>query len=485
VRRCVVITLSNQSSKIRPALKTHPTFEKTRKELKALSDKELLSDLQKLNQRERRLKVLVLLYLSEIETRKLYLPLGYSSLFDFCTSRLRYTRATAARRIRSARAAARYPEALAMLLSGEINITTLAMVNDILDQSNHEEILSEISGRSTRQVELLVSRHKPVRLFRDTVRPVCVMRRVEESPAACGRTETDTSDPSAGTGVPSQDSSPSAETNYANQNAALGEEHSTVTGDSSPSAETNPTNRGGQVSDGSTDLSNKSSPSAETKGDLPGQVILEQRLKLGFTVSPAFMKKYNKIKSLLSSRHPEGINFEMLFDTLMNEYLEKHDPDKRRERRMKRAKNRDKTAKQDPEKRHERRATHVTKPDKPAKQDLVKHSSQETERAGKRDKALKDNSRKKSRDSRSNSRYIPPAVRDQVYARDKGRCTFMGANGKRCGATWDLEIDHVIPFARGGDNSPGNLRLLCRKHNYYQAERVYGRGFMKNYIKIE
>jgi 5-methylcytosine-specific restriction endonuclease McrA len=53
-------------------------------------------------------------------------------------------------------------------------------------------------------------------------------------------------------------------------------------------------------------------------------------------------------------------------------------------------------------------------------------------------------------------------------------------NGKRCNSTWDLEIDHIVPYAGGGDNSPENLRLLCRKHNMHQAERIYGTEFMKN-----
>ena len=400
-----MITLNSPSLKNHPALKTSPRFERARKKLGALSDRELLGNLQKFNQKECKLKVLVLLYLSEIDTRKLYLPMGYSSLFDFCTMHLRYTRATAARRIRSARAAAKYPEVLELLLSGEINITTLSMISDILDQDNHEEILSAIRGRSTRAVELLVSRHRPVNIIRDTVRPICVRRRVEESRVACG-------------------TGPSAETN---SNCP----HFT------PSAET------------------KSSPSS-----LPGRVILEQRLKLGFTVTPEFMAKYNRIKSLLSNKHPKGVNFEMLFEILMNEYLEKHDPDRRRARRKKRAANRDKITKRNPE----------------------KQGSQRTRGAINRDQAGKGDRRNKIKEPNCGSRRIPPAIRDQVYARDGGICSFIGANGKRCGSTWDLEIDHVIPFAQGGNNSLGNLRLLCRKHNLYQAERAYGEEFIKNRI---
>jgi 5-methylcytosine-specific restriction endonuclease McrA len=440
VRRCAVITLNRPSSKTHQKLKSRQNsktrlgFEKTRKQLGSLSDRELLGNLQKLSQKERRLKVLVLLYLSEIDKRQLYLPMGYSSLFDFCTMRLRYPRATAARRIRSARAAAMYPEALDMLISGEINITTLSMMSDILDQDNHEQILSEIRGRTTRQVELLASRHKPVNIIRDTVRPVCFRRRVENAPVDNG----------AGTEDGTRGAGPSAETKLANPNVSESGGHATVGGDSSPSAETKPTNPGALASDWRRPAIGDSSPSAGTKpgaNSLPGRLILEQRLKLGFTVTPEFMKKYTKIKSLLSSRHPEGINFETLFDILMNEYLEKHDPDKKHMRRAKRDEKRKQTIKSD---RH-----------------------------------------KKSQEPEHRSRTIPPAIRDQVHARDNGRCSFIGANGKRCGSTWDLEIDHVIAYARGGDNSPGNLRLLCRKHNIHQAERAYGREFMKDRIKKE
>ena len=62
----------------------------------------------------------------------------------------------------------------------------------------------------------------------------------------------------------------------------------------------------------------------------------------------------------------------------------------------------------------------------------------------------------------------------------EGRCSFVGANGKRCNSTWDLEIDHVIPYARGGGNTPDNLRLLCRRHNMHEAGKMYGGAFMKN-----
>jgi 5-methylcytosine-specific restriction endonuclease McrA len=77
------------------------------------------------------------------------------------------------------------------------------------------------------------------------------------------------------------------------------------------------------------------------------------------------------------------------------------------------------------------------------------------------------------------TRTIPPSVREAVWDRDQSRCTFVGANGRRCEARRLLEFDHVKPFARGGKATVDDLRLRCRAHNQYEAERVFGSEFMR------
>jgi hypothetical protein len=37
------------------------------------------------------------------------------------------------------------------------------------------------------------------------------------------------------------------------------------------------------------------------------------------------------------------------------------------------------------------------------------------------------------------------------------------------------------PFGRGGDNTVDNIRLVCRTHNTYLAERDYGKEWMERY----
>jgi 5-methylcytosine-specific restriction endonuclease McrA len=76
------------------------------------------------------------------------------------------------------------------------------------------------------------------------------------------------------------------------------------------------------------------------------------------------------------------------------------------------------------------------------------------------------------------ARHIPARVRREVWRRDQGRCTFVSDNGHRCESRTRLEFDHVTPVARGGEATISNLRLRCRPHNQYAAERVFGARFM-------
>ena len=77
------------------------------------------------------------------------------------------------------------------------------------------------------------------------------------------------------------------------------------------------------------------------------------------------------------------------------------------------------------------------------------------------------------------SRHISAHVKRVVWKRDKGQCTHVNDTGHRCEARSDLEYDHVLEFARGGEATESNIRLRCRAHNRLGAERTYGAGFME------
>jgi len=80
----------------------------------------------------------------------------------------------------------------------------------------------------------------------------------------------------------------------------------------------------------------------------------------------------------------------------------------------------------------------------------------------------------------TNPRYVPAHVKRAVCARDGGRCTFMSEAGERCPAVKLLQFDHIDEVARGGQATTDRMRLRCRAHNQYEAERTYGAGFMQH-----
>ena len=71
--------------------------------------------------------------------------------------------------------------------------------------------------------------------------------------------------------------------------------------------------------------------------------------------------------------------------------------------------------------------------------------------------------------------HVPNATRREVLARDGLRCTFVSEDGCRCMASSFLQIHHEQPWAKGGESSVGNLRLLCAAHNRLLAEQDFGR----------
>ena len=132
-------------------------------------------------------------------------------------------------------------------------------------------------------------------------------------------------------------------------------------------------------------------------------------------------------------------NMREVLERTLDEYLEKHDPEKRQERRDKRA------------------AAKVTGK-AVAPTELV---------------APKDSGGRVVR-----SRTIPTQRRDQLLIRAGHRCEYRSGDGLRCSERSRLTIDHIVPWGLGGANEAGNLRVLCFAHNRLHADRCFGAGFM-------
>ena len=53
-------------------------------------------------------------------------------------------------------------------------------------------------------------------------------------------------------------------------------------------------------------------------------------------------------------------------------------------------------------------------------------------------------------------------MRFSIYKRDGYRCQHCGRSGRFV----DLEIDHIIPIAKGGKSTYDNLQTLCKRCNH-------------------
>ncbi len=151
-----------------------------------------------------------------------------------------------------------------------------------------------------------------------------------------------------------------------------------------------------------------------------------------FSAQKPFRDKLERLAEVLGVHDPNR-NLGTLLEKAIDLALEKNDPQKKLERREKRAKSAQKSC-----------------PDK-------------------------------IRGDRS--RYVPSAVVERVLARANHQCEYQGPDGTRCEQRTGLQIDHRQPFSRGGGHAEANLRALCGAHNRWCAERAFGRGFVEKKIQ--
>jgi hypothetical protein len=141
--------------------------------VKQLTDKVLLHQMDLLTIHERKVTVLVLRHLREIEVRRLFIELGYSSMHVYCIKHLKYSEGQTQRRLSSARLMTELPEIEKDIQAGSLNITNLAKFQSFaraekaadfaLSKVEKLEALLLIQNKSTRQVEreLIQKSHQP------------------------------------------------------------------------------------------------------------------------------------------------------------------------------------------------------------------------------------------------------------------------------------------------------------------------------------
>jgi hypothetical protein len=146
------------------------------RDIKKLSDQQLLAKTDKLVSEERQITLEVLQHLREVEVRRLYVDLEFDSMYKYCIQRLKYSEGEAQRRLTAARLLRELPEIEAQIQSGDLNITNLSAVQSFvraekmadkpLSREAKLELISAVENKSTRQVkqELIQQSHQPALL---------------------------------------------------------------------------------------------------------------------------------------------------------------------------------------------------------------------------------------------------------------------------------------------------------------------------------
>ena len=97
----------------------------------------------------------------ELDSRRLYLGEGCSSLFTYCTQVLHLSEHAAYGRIEAARAARRFPILLERLADGSMTLTTVVCCAAHLTPRITHDVLAAARHKSKREVEQLVASLRP------------------------------------------------------------------------------------------------------------------------------------------------------------------------------------------------------------------------------------------------------------------------------------------------------------------------------------
>jgi 5-methylcytosine-specific restriction endonuclease McrA len=155
--------------------------------LRHKNSKLLVIELKSLVRQEKQTTFQILDYLREIESRRLYLSLGYPSLFAFCLHDLQYSEPEANIRISAMRLFRSVPEAERRIKSGEINLSQAALMqstfrreeilrreekrNPLLNEEK-SKLVELVAGKSYRESQQLLANSMPVASQKEYVKPI-------------------------------------------------------------------------------------------------------------------------------------------------------------------------------------------------------------------------------------------------------------------------------------------------------------------------
>jgi 5-methylcytosine-specific restriction endonuclease McrA len=127
----------------------------------SLSDEELVSRIAALCLEGRRLVARLIVHLMEVEDRALDKKSACSSMWEFCTERLKMSDGEASRRLNATRLVRRFPSVLGRIERGETHLSALRQLRPYLEEANVDAVLDEAKGKTRSQLDEMIARRFP------------------------------------------------------------------------------------------------------------------------------------------------------------------------------------------------------------------------------------------------------------------------------------------------------------------------------------
>jgi hypothetical protein len=408
------------------------------KRLDLLSNDDLLQGLRALVSSHGRVTADLIAHLAEMDARRLHVEKGFPSLFSYCVEELHFSEDEACRRIEAARAVRKFPEIATLLESGAVSLTVLGLLKIHLTDDNHEDLLRGVSGSSVRQAKEWLAARFPLPDVPSSIRklPERGKPRSRQAQRFGGGAASPPHAFEATARTPGVPFLPAPE------RGPVATSESTT----SPPAPTRVTNASGST------LELRSVSLERDRSRV--EPLSKERYLVKFTASKTLRDKLEIASDLMRHISPSGdlaTVIERAVDLLVAEL------EKRKQGKTK---------------------SHAALESGNARSKLgARFANQAALAPNQAALASKCASYVVSGD------HVARSVRREVVARDGWRCSFVANDGRRCGERTLLEFDHRIPKALGGSSTADNLRLLCRAHNRWAAERIFGKALVARAIE--
>jgi hypothetical protein len=509
--------------------------------LEHLCDRQLLERLQGVLRTQRCALAELIAHLGEVEERRLHLAAAHSSMFSYCVQHLGMSEDEACRRIELARLARRFPALFGELASGRIGLSVALLLKPVLTPDNHAELIAAARGASLRTArELLAERFAspdvPSRIRKLPARPIAQAVPV----AVCLAPAIPAADAEAANAI----AVTAADAEAANATAVTAADlpAMSVTAANVARAKPAPVANALPARVTSPDSTSSAATAARLSSPPPPRVpefdldslyhaqlrqriepLSAERYRIVFTADASLKQKLELARDLLRHSNPSGDLAPVVsraLELLLQELLQRRFGARRRDppHRAASAVSHSATpaasaaaaletprsstlplampAPAAPGAQPPATALGVATPQSslplavsaPARQGAASSVTAPPATARRAAPSL----------ATPSFTTVPPAVvpsasppasyisheaRRAVLERDGLGCCWVDATGRRCGSSAWLELDHHHPSGKGGGSEPENLRLLCRAHNRFAAERAYGRAHVERAIQ--